>query len=135
MEEWKIEHESLDKTIYNQTQDLIEKDAEIEKLSGKLPKVTAMIPELMSYRSPSLVYAIFLKEQFLNFQMTYVMQGKSLTLNTPQEFFQDLHNIPIAIKIFLCELFLHNLVVLDDRDWKLLLYVGDIQLRELMSWI
>lgn len=61
-EEWKTERESLDKTIFNQTQELVEKDEEIEKLSSKLTKVTAMIPELMSFHSPSHVYALFLKE-------------------------------------------------------------------------
>ena len=35
----------------------------------------------------------------------------------------------------LYELFLHNLAVPDNRDWNPLPYVGDIQLRALMSWI
>ena len=72
-EEWKIERETLEKNIYNQTKDLIEKDAKIEQLSSKLTKVTAMIPDLMNCCSSSLVYAIFLKEQFLNFQMICVI--------------------------------------------------------------
>lgn len=67
--------------------------------------------------------------------MTYVMQGKSLTLNTPQEFFQDFHTTPAAIKYLLYELFLHNLVVPNNKYWNPILYVGDIQLKTLMSWI
>ena len=112
---------------------MTEKDEEIEQLSGKLAIVTTMIPKLMSCRSPCSVYALFLKEQFVNYHMTCVIHGKYFTLNTPQEFFQSFHTAPVANKNFLCELFLHNLVVPNDRDWNPLIYVGVIQLTTLMS--
>lgn len=41
----------------------------------------------------------------------------------------------MALKNLLCELYLHNLVVLNDTKWNQVLYVGDVQLREAMSWI
>ena len=94
-----------------------------------------MIPELMSCRSPSPLYAMFLKEQFLSFQMTCIVQNKTLTLDDPQDFFYAFHNSLAIVKKFLCELFLYNLVEPDCRDWNPLLYVGDIQLQALMSWI
>lgn len=56
-------------------------------------------------------------------------------MDTPHEFFQAFDAAPIAIRNFLYKLFLDNLVVIDNRDWISLPYMGDIQLRALISWI
>lgn len=117
-------------------QELLEKEEEeVEKLQAKLTKVTSLIPKLMICWSPSPICAIFLREQFLNYQMTCIMRDRSPLLNEPLDFSQDFHSSHAAIQNLLCELFLHNLEVPNDRVCNPLLYVGDIQLRALMSWI
>ena len=67
--------------------------------------------------------------------MTCVIQDKSPSLNDPKDFFHAFHNSPSAIKNFLCKFFLYNFAVPNNRDWNPLIYVCDIQLRALMSWI
>ena len=50
-------------------------------------KVTECIPKLLSCRSSSPVYTLFLKEKMVNFQLSQVIQGLNPFLNTPQEFY------------------------------------------------
>lgn len=63
------------------------------------------------------------------------MRDKSSSLVETLEFSQAFHSSPIAIHNFLCDIFLHNLAVLDNREHNPLLCIGDIQLRSLISWI
>lgn len=35
----------------------------------------------------------------------------------------------------ICEFYLHNYVVASDSEWNPLLYIGDIHIKALMSWI
>lgn len=105
----------MNRFIDEHYQEALEKEEEVEKLHVKLNKVTSLILELMSCRSPSLVYAMFLKENLLNYQMTCVMQDRTPVLQEPLEFSQAFNNSHVAIKNFLCEIFLHNLAIPNDR--------------------
>ena len=89
----------------------------------------------MECRSPSLVYALFLKEKFANFKLTRIMEGLNPSISTPHELYDTFQSVPIHMKNLLCELYLHNLVVPNETEWNSLLYVGDVQLRIVMSWI
>ena len=66
--------------------------------------------------------------------MNQIVQGLKSSLNTSHEFYYVFQKSPIVITNLLCELYMHNLVVLDDRDSIPLMYVGDIQIREFMTW-
>ena len=41
----------------------------------------------------------------------------------------------MAFQNLLCELYVHNLAIIDDKECNSLLYVGDVQFREVRSWI
>lgn len=41
----------------------------------------------------------------------------------------------MALQNLLCELYVHNLVVPDNKDQNSLFYVGDVQFRAIMSWM
>ena len=41
----------------------------------------------------------------------------------------------MALQNLLCELYVHNLAVPNNKDWNSLLYVGDVQFRAIMSWM
>lgn len=64
-----------------------------------------------------------------------IVRDLSPSLQTPEEFYHVYQTSPTAIKNFLYEFYLHNYIVPDDVDWNPLLYIGDIYLRPLMSWV
>ena len=75
-----------------------------------------------------------LKEKKLNYQMNRIVKGLNSSLNTPHEFYYAFQQFLAVIKNLLCELYMHNLVFPNNREWNPLMYVvGDIQLREFMS--
>lgn len=94
-----------------------------------------MVPELMQRRAPPRVYAMHLRERYLNFKLNRIVRDLSPSLETPEEFYDAYQTSPAAVKNLLCELYLHNYVVPSDSEWNSLLYIGDIHLTALMSWI
>jgi hypothetical protein len=123
------------KVIKEQAQQIKEKDNEIIVLQQCVTKVTELILELMSCRSPSPVYTLFLKEQMVNFQLSRITRGLNPSLQTPHELYAVFQSVPMALQNLLCELYVHNFAIPDNRDWNSLLYVGDVQFRAVMSWI
>ena len=71
----------------------------------------------------------------VNFQLSRVIRGLNPSLNTPQEFYAAFKSVPMALQNILCELYVHNLAVPNNKDWNSLLYVGDVQFRAIMSWM
>ena len=60
---------------------------QIEVLKRQIEQITRLIPELMECKSPSLMYALFLKEKLVNFILTRVVEGLSPSILTPREFY------------------------------------------------
>ncbi len=114
------------RTIKKQAQQIEEKDSEIMVLQQHITKIAELILELVNCRSPSLVYTLFLKEKMINFQLSRITQGLNPSLHTPQEFYAIFKLVLMALENLLCELYVHNLAILDDKDWNSLLYVGDV---------
>ena len=78
---------------------------------------------------------MFLKEQLVNFKLTRTIEGHNPSISTPHEFYDAFQSIPMPLKNLLCELYLHNLAMPNDTEWNSLLYIGDVQLRAVMSWM
>lgn len=76
-EQWKQQHKELNRVVDLHYQETLIQEEKIKQLSEKLDKITSLILDLMGCRSPSPIYALFLKEQLLNYQMTYIMQDRS----------------------------------------------------------
>lgn len=112
-----------------------QKDEEIAQLKAKPKTVDTMVPQLMQCRAPPCVYSLCLKEQHISFRMMRIVRDLSPSLQTSEEFYSAYQTSPTAIKNLLCEFYVHNYVVLNDVDWNALLYIRDIQLRALMSWM
>lgn len=80
----------------------------------------------MECRSPSSVYALFLKEKLLNLKLTRIVEGLNPSIATPHDFYDAFQYIPIPLNNLSCELYLHNLAVPNDKKWNVLLYIGDV---------
>ena len=123
---WDLEKTQFLKTIKEQALQVEDKDNEIKVLQQRVTKVTELIPELLSCRFLSPVYTLFLKEKMVNFQLSRVIRGLNPSLNTPQVFYAAFKLVPMALQNLLCELYVHNLAVPNNKDWNSLLYVGDV---------
>lgn len=133
--EWGVEKARMQEIIDKQQKEIETKDKQIVEFQTKVDIVVDMILELMQCRAPPRVYALYLKEQHLCFKLTHIVRELSPSFETTQEFYHAYQNFPATIKNLLCELYLHNYVVSYDTEWNPLLYIGDIHLKALMSWI
>lgn len=111
------------------------KDTKIVALKDKVDNVVALVHQMMASKTPPRVYALHLKERHISFKLSRVISGLGPSIETPREFFQACQSSPLEVKNLLCELYLHNYVVPNDHDWNPLIYIGDIYLKEFMSWI
>lgn len=111
------------------------KDVEIAKLKSDFHQVMELLPQVMQCSSPSPIYAMYLKELYLNFQLIRLQQGKNPSLESPNDFYDAWRESPQHLKYLLCGFYLHNLVVPYDLDQNPLLYMGDIHISALISWI
>lgn len=67
--------------------------------------------------------------------MTRIVEGLNPSISTPHEFYDVFQSIPIPLNNLLYELYLDNLIVPNDIEWNSLLYIGDVLLRAVMSWM
>lgn len=124
--QWKLEREKLKHFIDEKVHQLKKNLDQNEILMRRIEQITRLILEIMECRSPSPVYALFLKEQLVNFKLTRIVEGLGPSISTSHEFYDAFQSIPMPLNNFLCELYLHNLVVPNDTEWNSLLYVGDV---------
>lgn len=52
-----------------------------------------------------------------------------------QDFYGVYQTLPSWQKNLLCELYIHNFKISQEIEWNPLLYIGDVHLRALMSWM
>ena len=51
----------------------------------------------------------------MNFKFTIIVEGLKPSISTPYEFYDVFQYVPMPLKNLLCELYLHNLAVPNDR--------------------
>ena len=89
----------------------------------------------MAHRPPPRVYSIFLKEQFLLFQLMMTIRDIDCEFKNAQDFYNVYQTLPSWQKNFLCEIYLHNFIIPHETKWNPFLYIGDVHLKALMSQI
>lgn len=133
--QWEIERARLHEIINKQQREIEKRDNHITELEAKIDTITSMVPELIQCRAPPRVYTLHLKEQYLNFKLNHIIRDLSLSLDTPKEFYDPYQTSPIVVKNLLCKFYLHNYAVTFDSEWNPLLYISDIHIKALMSWV
>lgn len=56
-------------------------------------------------------------------------------IETADKFYDAYEVAPNWLKNSMCELYLHGYLIPIETEWNPLLYIGDIHLRALMSWV
>ena len=65
--------------------------------------------------SPSLSYALFLPEQYLFFCLECIHQEMVYNIKYPMEFLRTLKRYDILTQHLMCELYMHNYLLRDDK--------------------
>ena len=63
------------------------------------------------------------------------IQDVDCEFKNAQDFYNVYQTFPSWQKNLLCELYLHYFIIPHEIEWNPLLYIGDIHLRVLMSWM
>lgn len=75
-----------------------------------------------------------LKEQFLLFLLMMTMKNIDCEFMSAQYFYNVYQIVPSWKKNF-SDLYLHNFIIPQEIEWNPLLYIGDVHLRDFMSWM
>ena len=84
--------------------------------------------DLLSYRSPSLSYHIFLFEQMIMFHIKALKEGRPWNIVTPSQFLETFTQSEFSEHNLLCELYLHDRECLMDSQDNPVPHIGDIYL-------
>ena len=98
-------------------------------------KALKLADQFITCRPPSRVYAMCLKEQFSLFQLMMTMRNIDYEFKNARYFYNVYQTFPSWQNNLLCELYLHNFIIPQETKWNTLLYIWDVHLRALMSWI
>jgi len=108
---------------------------ENKKLKTRLSFIFGLIQWLLTTRKPSFNYSIFLRERLAFLQIKAIKDGRPHQVSTPQQFIETFAEAPNSDQNLLCELYLHNEAMPEDRNISLLPLVGDIQIRAFISFL
>jgi hypothetical protein len=105
------------------------------ELKDKMIKVFDMIQQLMATRKPSCNYSLFLMERLMWFQIRSIIEGKPHEVILSIDFIQTFEAASTKDQHFLCEAYLHNEAILENRTLNINPLVGDVQLRAFTSFL
>jgi hypothetical protein len=94
-----------------------------------------MIQQLMATRKPSCNYSLFLMERLMWFQIRSIIEGKPHEVILSIDFIQTFEPASTKDQHFLCESYLHNEAILENRTLNINPLVGDVQLRAFTSFL
>jgi hypothetical protein len=105
------------------------------QLKDKMIKVFDMIQKLMTTRKPSCNYSLFFMERLMWFQLRSIIEGKPYEVISSIDFIQTFEAASTKDQHFLCEAYLHNEAILENRTLNMNPLVGDVQLRAFTSFL
>ena len=86
----------------------------------------SLYTDFIACRCPAKNYALFLLEIYLQLKIKAVRAGKSIELNTVDDFVKCYKLYGVKVQRLLCELYLHNLILENDIEINPSPFVGDI---------
>lgn len=94
-----------------------------------------MVQRVLATRKPSFNYAVFLRERLAFLQIKAIRDGRPYQVGTPDQFIEAFIEAPNNDQNLLCELYLHNEAMPEDRVMNILPIVGDIKIRAFISFL
>ena len=90
---------------------------------------------MRNLRTPSNLYSMLLKENLIYFRLSIVTMGYNDHIETEDQFSVAFSRSNDEEQDFLCELYMHNLIMVDYEEWDPNPHVGELHLRAFMSFI
>ena len=102
-----------------------------KELKGKLLLMFELEQKLLVARKPSLNYSLFLTERLAFFQMKAIKDGRPHQVLTSEQFVKMFVKASTSDQHLLCELYLHNEVILENKRFILTLLLVTFRLGHL----
>lgn len=123
----------MKKVIEYQGEEIADLRKKLEKQKQRMDHALKLANQIITCRPPPRIYAKFLKEQFILFQLMLTLKDINAKFKLAQEFYGLYQTLPSWKKNLLCEFYVHNFTILSKNQWNHLPYIGDIHLRALIS--
>lgn len=108
---------------------------ENKKLKTRLSLIFELVQILLATRKPSFNYSVLLAECITFLQIKAVRDGRTHEVSTSHQFIETFAAASISEQNLLCELYLHNEAMPEDRKFNLIPVASDIQIRALVSFM
>ena len=93
----------------------------------KIKSIFSIYYDILACRAPANNYSLFLLERYLLLKVKSIREGTPSEFATVSDFFSCFKEQDDAVKYFLCELYLHNFILEENRDDNLNPFIGDIR--------
>lgn len=120
----------------------LQADIEIQSLKQQIQEKEAQMAcmaswamEALQCRQPAKSYGLYLRDQWLQFQINTLAQRGISQIQNPQQFVDLCNNNSSEDKAKLSEFYLHNLALPNITSWDPNTAVGDMQLMAMTSWL
>ena len=94
-----------------------------------------MKPKYRNLKPPSNHYSIFSKDQLIYFRLSIVTMGYNDHIETEDQFIAAFSRSDNEERDFLCDIYMHNFIIMDYEEWDPNPDVGGLHLREFMSFM
>jgi hypothetical protein len=106
-----------------------------EELKSKLLLMFDLVQKLLAAKKPSSNYSLFIIERLAFFQIKSIKDGRPYAVFKPKDFVQTFAESSTIDQHLLCELYIHNEAIPENRQLNLNPLVGDIQIQALASFL
>ena len=96
--------------------------------------VFSLYSDVLTCRAPATNYALFLVERYLLLKIKAGREGKPTNFKTIEEFFHCCNDQDEQVQRLLCELYMHNFFLEEDRDSNPSPFIGDIKFQAFLSF-
>jgi len=94
-----------------------------------------LVQKLLAAMKPSSNYSLFLAECLAFFQIKEIEDGRPHEVFSPEQFVKTFAEASTSDQHLLCELYLHNETIPENRKLNLNPLVGDVQNRAFASFL
>lgn len=108
---------------------------QIQERDNKLASMASLSLEAIQCRILAKSYALYLKEQWLQFQIKTLAQRGTIPIQDYRQFINLCDQSTLEDRAKMCEFYLHNLALTNLNVWDPNEKLGDLQLMALASWM
>lgn len=108
---------------------------QVQEKEAQLACMSSWAEEAIQCRKPAKIYALYLKEQWLQFQINTLAQRGITPFQNYHQFMALCDSSSLEDKAKLSEFYLHNLALPNMNLWDPNAVAGDVQVMAMASWL